>query len=35
MENRKRCCEWKYNLKEHFILQYRRYLANPESIILK
>jgi uncharacterized protein len=35
MENRKRCCGWKSNLKEHFIRQYRRYLTNPASFILK
>jgi uncharacterized protein len=34
IENRKRCCEWKYNLEEHFIRQYHRYLDNPSSIIL-
>jgi uncharacterized protein len=33
MENRKRCCEWKYNLQEHLVLQYSRYLTHPESII--
>jgi uncharacterized protein len=35
LENRKRCCEWKYNLEKHLVSEYRRYLENPSSIIFK
>ena len=35
LENRKQCCEWKYYLSDFLIQQYRMYLSNPVSMVLK
>jgi uncharacterized protein len=35
LDNRKQCCEWKYYLNDFFVRQYRLYLSNPSSMVLK